>query len=162
MAYAKYLAIHTTKETLENMRRAGTWKQKSNEADVVEVFMSKTVYHRNPAKIFPSVPLHPLMEKWLLNTDDAPTTFDMWKGKKQTYDNLWAILKAHVGEKSNSSPNKKGKKRQDDSSPHHSSKGTKRQEDLASDSAEEVARRRGKAKKTGGNSKKGSSSKSHD
>ena len=166
MAYRQYLTIIDAEESLENMRRAGTWKQKSTFTDIVEVFMSKTVYHRNPSKVFPSVPLYPLMEKWLLNEDGAPTHFEVWKGQRQTYENLNEIIKMYVlgQEKKSSASNRKGKKRQEDSSPRHSTKGKQRQQDLASDSAGEMSKKKGqgKGKKTGDSSKKGSSSKSRD
>jgi hypothetical protein len=35
------------------------------------------------------------MEKWLLNADDAPPDHDVWGYKKQTFDNLKGILRAH-------------------------------------------------------------------
>ena len=148
IAYAKYLAIFDTLDVLDKMRKANTWTQKSTFTDVVEVFMSKSVYHRAPSKIFPSVPNYPLMEKWLLNTDDAPSAVEVWRGKSQTYEHLQEILKSYLEQegKSGSSSDRKGKKRQDHSP----------------DTSEIAKKKKGKGKKTGDSKKKGSSSKSHD
>jgi hypothetical protein len=190
MAYTKYLAILDTVECLDKMRAAGTWTQKSTLTDVVEVFMSKSVYHRNPSKIFPLVPNYPLMEQWLLNTDDAPSTAKVWKGKKQTYENLSEILELHSQKegKSGSSSDKKGKKHQDDPPPASSKakegksgsssdkKGKKRQDDPppasskakkhkddSPDTLDKTAKKKKeKGKKTGDSNKKVSSSKSRD
>ena len=156
MAYAKYLAIHDVDKRLAKMRTDRTWTQKSTFTDIIQVFMSKTVYHRSSAKIFPLAPRYPLMEKWLLNTEDAPTNDQVWKGKKQTYDNLSAILSSYIQkkekEKDDNSADKKGKKKhQDDSFPDPS-------EEIAKKKEKEKGK--GKSKKTGGSSKKGSSSKS--
>jgi hypothetical protein len=151
MAYTKYLAILDTEERLNEMRRAGTWKQKATFTDIVDIFMSKTVYHRSPSKIFPSVPLYPLMEKWLQGTDDAPTTSEIWGGKRQTYDNLQEIIELYV-----EASNKKGKKRQEDSG---SDMTKKKKEKKLEDSGSDMMKKK-KEKKSEGTSKKGSSSKS--
>jgi len=162
MAYAKYLAINDTNETLAKMRRAGTWTEKSTSTDVVEVFLSTTVFHRTYSKIFPSVPRYPLMEKWLLNADGAPTAAEIWKGRKQTYENLDQILQTYSLEpkdRSGPSSSKKGKKHQDDSPLPDSSKGKKRQEHSFSDS-EKMTKKKVNEKKKGNSGKKGDSSKS--
>jgi hypothetical protein len=158
MAYAKYLAIQDVDKRLAKMRTDKTWTQKSTFTDIIQVFMSKSVYHRSPAKIFPLAPSYPLMEKWLLNTEDAPTNDEVWKGKKQTYDNLSAILSLYTQKKGKAkdgnSADKKGKKKlQDDSFPDSS-------EEIAKKKRKEKEKEKEKSKKRGDSSKKGSSSKS--
>jgi hypothetical protein len=148
VAYAKYVAIKSTTQRLKKMRKEGTWNQKMPTNDeIVEVFMSKSAYFRSHQKIFPAVPNFPLMEKWLLVEDDAPTDAAVWGQKRQTFDNLKAILAAHsaAGKKEKGGPpDRKGKKRH--------------QEDPSSDSSEKVVKdRKGKGRQT--DSKKAGSSK---
>jgi hypothetical protein len=148
MAYSKYLGILDTVQRLAEMTSDKTWTQKSTLTDVVEVFMSKTVYHRNPAKIFPLVSKYPLMEEWFLDPKNGPTTKEVWGDKKQTYENLSGILKSYTKNKGKggSSVDRKGKKRQEDPS--------------SEPEEEEIAKKKEKGKKIEGSNKKGSSSKS--
>jgi hypothetical protein len=77
--------------------------------EIVQVFMSKTVYYRNYHKIFPKVSKGSALKKWLANTNDASDNLEVWSTYKLTFDNLQKILSAQKKRKE-TSPNRKGKK----------------------------------------------------
>ena len=62
MAYVKYLAIVDTLEKLSRLSAKRTWKHNNTNDNVVEVFVSKSVYFRNHAKVFPLLVHYPAME----------------------------------------------------------------------------------------------------
>ena len=96
MAYAKYMALTNAIATLSKMTIAGTWIHKYTNDDVIEVFMSKSMYFRNHSKVFPMLNRYPAMEQWLENAADAPADSTVWGHERQSFDNLKKILKAHA------------------------------------------------------------------
>jgi len=72
LAYAKYLAIADALDNLSDMFRSGTWKLNHTNDDVIEVFIAKSSYFRNHAKVFPLVVHYSAMKKWLERAEGAP------------------------------------------------------------------------------------------
>jgi len=95
VAYAKYLAIVDTLEKLSQLSAKGTWKHNNTNDDVIEVFVSKSVYFRNHAKVFPLLVHYPAMEQWLENADGASADSVVWGNEKHSFDGLNKILTAH-------------------------------------------------------------------
>jgi len=106
VAYAKYLAIVDTLEKLSQLSANGTWKHDNTNDDVVEVFVSKSVYFRNHSKIFPLLVYYPAMQEWLEKTPEtveadstdaerAAADAVVWGSEKHTLDGLRKILTAH-------------------------------------------------------------------
>jgi hypothetical protein len=114
VAYAKYLAIRDALDNLSLMSGSGTWKHNNTHDDVIEVFVSKSVYFRNHANIFPLLVHYPAMKGWFEKTADtveadrATADAVVWGSEKHSFDNLRKILTAHQ----NASPVKgKGKRK---------------------------------------------------
>ena len=103
VAYAKYLALMDALDKLSTMSALGTWKPNSTNDDVVEVFVSKSVYFRNHAKVFPLLVHYPAMVQWLENEDGAPADSVVWGNERHSFDGLKKILTAKQKEQ------KKGK-----------------------------------------------------
>ena len=117
MAYVKYLAIVDTLEKLSRLSAERTWKHNNTNDDVVEVFVSKSVYFRNHAKVFPLLVHYPAMEQWLENADGASADSVVWGNEKHSFDGLNNILTAH--QKCSAAKGKekgKGKEKEDGSS----------------------------------------------
>lgn len=142
MAYSRFLAIADARKKLSKLSTDGIWTQKlPTLQDVAGLFASKSTYF-NHNQIFAQVHNFPLVEKWLLNEDDAPSDSVLWGSKKPTYQKLKQLVKPEGKKKKE----KKGKKRQDTSS--------------SEQSPERMKDKKGKGKKGEDNGKKGSSSKS--
>ena len=114
VAYAKYLAIRDALDNLSLMSGSGTWKHNNIHDDVIEVFVSKSVYFRNHANVFPLLVHYPAMKGWFEKTADtveadrATADAVVWGSEKHSFDNLRKILTAHQ----NASPVKgKGKRK---------------------------------------------------
>jgi hypothetical protein len=140
MAYNRYLEVGNARRRLTKLRAEGTWTQKlPTLEEVAGVFFGRTTYF-NHSQSFAKVPDFPLVEKWLLGEEDAPSDSRLWGSKKPTY----AKLDELVGHKEKKGKSKKNKKE-------------KRYQDVSSSS--EASVKKGKDKKKGEGSKKGSSSK---
>ena len=53
--------------------------------DIVELFVSKSVYHRNYRKLFPRARNFTALESWLKQEDDGPMDSDIWDEEKGLY-----------------------------------------------------------------------------
>lgn len=154
---------------LSKLAAGGIWTQKlPTLQDVAGIFASKSTYF-NHNQVFAEVHKFPLVEKWLLHAEDAPSDSVLWGFKKPTYAKLQKLVEFKE-EKKGKDKKKKGKKHRDSSpsepSPERMSdkkgKGKKCQDTPSSESsAEMMAGKKGKGKKGGDSGKKGSSSKSH-
>lgn len=118
MAYSRYLAIGDARRRLSKLASEGIWTQKQPTLhEVAAVFASKSTYF-NHNQIFAQVPNFPLLEKWLLNEDDAPVDSVLWGSKKPTYEKLRKL----VATKKEKSKDKKEKKGENNSKKGSSSK----------------------------------------
>jgi hypothetical protein len=86
LAYAKYKGIQQAQDKLVTMIKDGTWTTKKPGGDeLVEVFVSKTVWHEKYKKHFPQVSKYPALQKWLEQSSDAPSNFEVFGIDKSTY-----------------------------------------------------------------------------
>jgi len=99
VAYAKYLALVDALDKLSKMSASATWKHKNTNDDVIEVFVAKSVYFRNHARVFPLLDHYPPMVQWLLNAVGAPADSVVWGNEKHSFDSLYKILTAKQNEK---------------------------------------------------------------
>ena len=92
------------------MAAAGTWSQKIPANDeIIEVFCSKSNYLKYYRKTFTRIPNDSPIQKWLQGGSDAPSDYDVWGGRKQTFDNLLEILDDLSTTKKKSDGKKEGK-----------------------------------------------------
>src|ERR1700677_2146823 len=104
VAYAKYLALVDALDKLSLMSASGTWKHNHTNDDVVEVFVSKSVYFESHSKIFPLLDHYPAMKEWLekveaveadgTEADVAAADAVVWGSEKHTLEGLKKILTA--------------------------------------------------------------------
>ena len=86
LAWGKFEAIQTALALYYHMKKDNTWTQPPVSADdIVELFVSKTVYHRNYRKLFPQVQKFPVLKAWLEGADNAPLDSDVWDNVKGVY-----------------------------------------------------------------------------
>jgi hypothetical protein len=91
------------------MKKEGIWTLPPVTADdIVELFVSKSVWHGNYKKQFPRVRQFPIVEAWLEQEDEAPADADVWNEVKCLY--TFADLKDLLDMKE-----KKGKRKADNS-----------------------------------------------
>jgi len=98
ISYAKYQAIVKAQANIQEMVAKGTWTLKRLTSDkLVEVFVSKTVWHAHYQKLFPRIKAFPLLVKWLENAEDAPSTFDLFGFEKGVvlFKDLKDFLETH-------------------------------------------------------------------
>jgi hypothetical protein len=85
-AYLKYQGYLEAKSTLYRMIKDGSWTiGPVTGTELVEIFVSNSVWHANYTKLFPKLNDHPDVLKWLKNTDDAPSGFDIFGVERHMY-----------------------------------------------------------------------------
>jgi hypothetical protein len=83
-AYEKYKACLKASHTLSNME--GSWPGKKPTAvDLIEVFVSKSMWFSHYKPAFSKVAGYPEMVKWLENSDDKGTDLEVWGVEKGSY-----------------------------------------------------------------------------
>ncbi|KAM6492665.1 hypothetical protein JOM56_012389 [Amanita muscaria] len=84
--YRKYQACLAATQTLSSMVAAGTWPgRRPSDTDIVELFVSKSMWHSHFKKMFSRIPRFPLMQKWLRGDDDAPDDLTVWGEERTIY-----------------------------------------------------------------------------
>jgi hypothetical protein len=81
-----------------DMIKTGSWSQgQLTGDDLVELFVSKSVYHANYTKLFPKAKEYAELEKWLDGSKDAPSNFELFGVEKQlyTFKDLKTILETY-------------------------------------------------------------------
>jgi hypothetical protein len=83
----------------------GLWKEKKPTNDeLIEVFVSRSMWHEKYRKFFPRAMKIPWLFKWLENDQDSPLNLDIFGEEKQLY-NFKDLEKAVLaGEKAKSKP----------------------------------------------------------
>jgi hypothetical protein len=77
LAYAKYKAFHHAQLELYRMVAAGTWVLRSPSTDdLIQIFVSKSVWYDNYVKVFPTAKTFPLLLEWLEKPYDLSTAND--------------------------------------------------------------------------------------
>jgi hypothetical protein len=87
LAWSKYKGYLKAQADLFRMIKDGTWTLKKPTSDeLIEVFVSRSVWHDKYRKVFPMVvPASPL-HHWLENDSDAPSNIDIFGEEKQLYN----------------------------------------------------------------------------
>jgi hypothetical protein len=86
LAWSKFDAIQAALRLYYHMKKDYTWTQALVSADdIVELFVSKTVFHRNYKKLFPRAQKFPALKAWLDASEDAPSDGDVWDNVKSVY-----------------------------------------------------------------------------
>jgi hypothetical protein len=87
-AYQKYLGYLQAVATLESLIANGAWPgqmKKPSGTDIVECFISKSMYFTYYRPAFTKLSRYPEMVKWLENKDDVPSALEAWGLEKPTY-----------------------------------------------------------------------------
>ena len=86
VAYAKYKGFLTAQNKMRHMISEGTWTLGNVKFQtLVEIFVSRSVWHASYAKLFPEVGKYPLLVKWLENQEDAPPSSDIFVVPRANY-----------------------------------------------------------------------------
>jgi hypothetical protein len=87
LSYEKYKAYLKASQTLSKLE--GSWPGKKPSAtDLIEVFVSKSMWFSHYKPAFPKVADYPEMVKWLENSDDKGTDLEVWGVEKGSYSLL--------------------------------------------------------------------------
>ena len=96
MAYQKYLAVIAAKKRISEMTLAGTWPLETPlQNQIIEIFISKSVWFKHYAPFFPKLDRFPQMLKWLEGGDDAPADEATWGHFRTSYS--FSDLKHYFG-----------------------------------------------------------------
>jgi hypothetical protein len=110
LAYAKYQGYLKAQADMFVMIAEGTWTLKTLTGDeLIEVFVSKSVWHANYRKLFPKVAKHAALLRWLQGGAGAPTNVEIFGAEKQTFNfrDLGKVLS--VLEAVDAQPQKRGR-----------------------------------------------------
>lgn len=85
-AYKKYCGYLEATETLGRMLAAGTWPgKKPSETSLIELFISKSMWHSHYRPSFSKVSRHGDLQQWLEDKDNKPTALSVWGIQKSSY-----------------------------------------------------------------------------
>ncbi|KAG6912766.1 hypothetical protein DXG01_012300, partial [Tephrocybe rancida] len=102
-AYQKYLAYLKATKALEEMVNARTWIGKRPAgSDIIELFISRTMWFDTYKPNFSKVHAYPTMVAWLADEPDGPSNLEAWgvEKTKYTFKDLAGFLanEGHLGE----------------------------------------------------------------
>jgi hypothetical protein len=86
--YKKYKAHGAAVQLMDQMHAQGTWPlpKKPSNAELVEIFLSKSYWHSHVAKGFANISRYPEMVQWLEREDtDHPSDLDVWHVQRSDY-----------------------------------------------------------------------------
>lgn len=85
--YAKYQACLKAMDLMQKKFREGTWPalKTVNRTSLIEVFVSKTMWHSHVHKYFKKIGDYPQMQIWLEGGDDTSDDLELWGVKKSSY-----------------------------------------------------------------------------
>jgi hypothetical protein len=85
-AYQKYKAYVQAYQTLLKCVSDGTWPgKKPSGTDIIEIFLSKSMWFSHYKPAFTKVSNYPLMVEWLENGEDKPSDLEAWGVEKVVY-----------------------------------------------------------------------------
>jgi len=85
-AYEKYKAYLSATQTLSTCISEGTWPgKKPSSTNLIEIFLSKSMWFSHYKPAFSKVSNYPLMIEWLENRDDKPSDLEVWGVEKAYY-----------------------------------------------------------------------------
>ena len=86
VAYTKYRAVLSTQSTIIRMSGDESWTLRKPKAEeVIEIFVSKTIYHDKYKTLFPLANDYPLLKKWLENDAGAPSNVEVFGEEKSVF-----------------------------------------------------------------------------
>lgn len=86
VGYQKYLGFLQAKKTLDTMVQEGRWTGKTpTTTDLIEIFISKSMWHEHYRTNFKNVAQYPLMVQWLEGGDNKPGDLEVWGIAKTSY-----------------------------------------------------------------------------
>jgi hypothetical protein len=86
--YAKYKACLTAQDTLVRKMKDGSWPEGAKRptvTEIVELFMSKSYWHKYITAAFHDISHYPLIKEWLEDLDNGPSDADVWGGVQTSY-----------------------------------------------------------------------------
>ena len=123
VAFSKYQAVLRTQATIIRMREDESWKLKKPKAEeVIEIFVSKTVWHDKYRKLFPLAEDYPLLKKWLENGIDAPSNVEVFGKEKNIF--TFTDLTEFVGKAEAEKAAEEERRTREDRSKKRKAKGT--------------------------------------
>ena len=123
VAFSKYQAVLRTQATIIWMREDESWKLKKPKAEeVIEIFVSKTVWHDKYRKLFPLAEDYPLLKKWLENGIDAPSNVEVFGKEKNIF--TFTDLTEFVGKAEAEKAAEEERRTREDRSKKRKAKGT--------------------------------------
>ena len=96
--YAKYQACLRALEAMDNLYREGKWPaaRKVTQTAVIELFISKTMWHSHIIKYFKKISEYPDMQLWLEEHDEAPSGLNLWGFEKNSTAYTFIELGAYL------------------------------------------------------------------
>ena len=129
MYYSKYQACVKATETMHNMYREGSWPSPRmvNKTTIVELFVSKTMWHSHVQRFFKNIGDYPEMQMWLEGADGAPDDIELWGFTKASYTfNDLSTYMENINKLRKSKGKGKMKENKDDKEGDKSKKGKKK------------------------------------
>jgi len=122
--YQHFVAVQEASKKAQGMWDTGTWPdpKKASETELIEIFVSKSVWFASYRKTFPLVHNYPDLKLWLENSSDALSDLDVWGYQVGNYNfkDLSEYLERggpwEESEEEEVQKKRKGKKKEDDSS----------------------------------------------
>lgn len=86
-AYQKYIAYYEALDTLAKMCEEHTWPgRRPSDTTVIELFVSKSMWHKYYKPLFGQAHNHADMEKWLQNAENKLSSVVVWGIQKSQYN----------------------------------------------------------------------------
>jgi hypothetical protein len=85
--YAKYQAFLKAMDIMGTKFKEGLWPAPKmiNRTTLIELFVSKSMWHSHVNYYFKNIADYPEMQMWLDGADGAPDDLELWGVKKSTY-----------------------------------------------------------------------------
>lgn len=100
LAYERYKACNKAMQDFSKMKAAGTWPTTCSlptATDIIEIFISKSMWHQYYVALFSNISRYPDMVEWLEEDgEDRPSSVDVWGFQKNSY--TFADLKKWLAE----------------------------------------------------------------
>jgi len=104
LAYERYKACNKAMQDFNKMKGAGTWPTtcpQPTATDIIEIFISKSMWHQYYVALFSNISKYPDMVEWLEEDgEDRPSSVDVWGFQKTSY--AFADLKKWLNEQKSS------------------------------------------------------------
>jgi hypothetical protein len=115
LVYAKYQGYICAQSDMHCMIKASTWTLDPVLNDeLIEIFVSKSVYHANYAKLFPQVHHYPQLLAWLKGDSESGVDIFGFQKSAYTFKDLKMVLEEPGSGGNGSSSRGKGKRKVDD------------------------------------------------